>query len=288
MATSDVAKPADLHVPKLTTSNYKIWCELVIEALEGRGIWEYVEGDVTKPQDEKDKEQLRIWRRNNAVAVGIIKGTLSDSQLGHVMGMRDAKEVWATLKGIHQTTDDARIQSLIAEFIQFRLCTTIDEGASTLTRLQSEIGTLDSASKPSDAVKVQTLLAGLGSEYESTLAALQASKTKKFEEVVSQLRMAETRLNGPRTMGPQLARYTSARRKNDVGKEEIKKRRCFHCGKPGHFIKECEDFLAEIRQQILDEKEDDKHQEKKHTTAMTRSPGAWSVSHRNQESDTPW
>jgi hypothetical protein len=39
--------------------------------------------------------------------------------------------------------------------------TTIDEGASRLTRLQSEIGTLDQASKPSDTIKTETLLAGL-------------------------------------------------------------------------------------------------------------------------------
>ena len=203
MGTSDIAKLADLHIPNLTATNYKIWRELVTEALKGRGIWEYVEGDVTKPDEHaRNKEQLRKWCRNNAVAVGIIKGNLSEGQLGHVIGMRDAKEVWDTLKGIHQTTDDARVQSLIAEFIQFRMSTTIDEGASMLTRLQNEIGILDRESKPSDVVKVQTLLAGLGSEYEATLAALQASKTKKFEEVVAQLRMAETRLKSQDTAGP--------------------------------------------------------------------------------------
>jgi gag-polypeptide of LTR copia-type len=95
------------------------------------------------------------------VATGLIKGALSETQLGHVMGIRNAKEVWDTLKKVHQTDDKARVQSLLAEFIRFRLDTTIDEGGSRLTRLQSKIGNLDSASKPSDAIKTETLLASL-------------------------------------------------------------------------------------------------------------------------------
>jgi len=243
MASLTLAKPADLSIPKLTTANYKIWKELATAALKGRGIWGYTDGSVKEPKEKADKD---IWYRNNAMAVGIIKGSLSDVQLGHVMGVDDAKTVWDILKGIHEMADDARVQSLIAEFIQFRLHTTIDEGASTLTRLQSEIGTLDSESKPSDAVKVQTLLAGLGLEYESTLAALQVSKTKKFEEVVAQLRIAETRL-ADKDMGDQHRAYRTVR--SGFNKPRTKRMTCFHCGEAGHFIKECEEF----RQQVKDE-----------------------------------
>jgi hypothetical protein len=290
MSTLIAAKPAEITIPKLTTANYKIWSELIVEALDGRGVWDCVNGTEKKPKDDPGK----VWQHNNAIAAGIIKGALSESQLGHVIGVRDAKEIWATLKRIHQTTDEARVQSLIAEFIQFRLCTTIDEGASTLTRLQSEIGILDNESKPSDVVKVQTLLAGLGSEYESTLAALQASKIKKFEEVVAQLKMAEIRLKGQgwtkedqnlvrRTIGPNRPRI-------------IKERTCFHCGETGHFIKECEEFLAEIRQQILDEQREGMHQERNQRTARSarRTTGssegfrARGVSHEPDISERAW
>jgi hypothetical protein len=110
------------------------------------------------------------------------------------MGMRDVKEVWDTLKKIHQRDDYARVQSLLAEFIKFRMDTTINEGASKLIRIQSEIGMLDSASELSDAIKTETLLAGLGPEYEATLVGLDASSTADFEETVSKLKKAETRM----------------------------------------------------------------------------------------------
>ena len=114
------------------------------------------------------------------------------------MGMRNAKTVWDTLKRIHQTDDRARVQSLLAQFIRFRPGpnTIIDDSVSTLSRLQSEIGNLDSTSKPSDAIKIETLLASLGPVYESTLAGLDASDTVGFENVVAKLKRAETRLKG--------------------------------------------------------------------------------------------
>jgi hypothetical protein len=53
---------------------------------------------------------------------------------------------------------------------------------------------LNSALKPSDAIKIETLLAGLGPEYEVTLVGLDASDTTDFKNTVSRLRKAKIRL----------------------------------------------------------------------------------------------
>jgi hypothetical protein len=45
------------------------------------------------PGRPEEKDQLQIWVQNNAIASGIIKGALSESQLGHVMGIESAKDV---------------------------------------------------------------------------------------------------------------------------------------------------------------------------------------------------
>jgi hypothetical protein len=280
-------KAADVQIPKLTARNYNQWRELITPCLKGRGIWGYVVGDVKKPTD---LSQQQIWTENDAIAVSIIKSSLSDAQLGHVMGIDDSKEVWDTLKRILQRDDTARLQSLIAEFIKFKLSdTSIDEGASKLTHLQNEIGAIDSTSRPSEAIKVQTLLASLGPEYEIIRTAINASGISEFEDVVSRLRQAEDRIKEQNPPGVyqsegNLARMTTAKK---YGMKNVK---CYYCGELGHFIKDCEEFRDEIKREISDEKE--AHSEKGHkasavTTATAERARAWGV-RQKQEPDTAW
>jgi hypothetical protein len=241
-----------------------MWSELTTEALKGRAVWEYTQGEVARPED---KDQLQIWVQNNAIASGIIKGTLTDSQLGHVMGIESAQEVWDKLKTIHQSDGTARVRSLLGEFMRYRLVTTIDDGASALTRIQNEIGNLKTTSRPSEDMKIEALLASLRPEYEFIVAGIDVSDTTKYKDVVAKLRKAEARLKGQDYSQGQgydqiRANFTitgKGRKKgkdinNDTDQEDVdKKKKYFHCGETGHFIKECEDFLTEIRQQILDE-----------------------------------
>jgi len=293
MATLTASKPADLHIPKLTTSNYKVWSELTTEALKGRAVWEYTQGEVARPED---KEQLQIWVQNNAIASGIIKGTLSESQLGHVMGIESAKDVWDKLKTIHQSDGTARVRNLLGEFMRYRLVTTIDDGASTLTRIQNEIGNLKTASRPSEDMKIEALLASLGPEYEFIVAGIDVSDTTKYEDVVAKLRKAEARLKGQGYSQDQgynqghdqiranLTTTGKGRKKgkdinqdnNDTDQEDVgKRKKCFHCGDTDHFIRDCEEFLTEIRRQILDEmgiEEDTQGPEKNHTAARMTGP----------------
>ena len=63
----------------------------------------------------------------------------------------------------------------------------IDEAASKLSRLQSEIGSLDAQLKLSDTLKTETLLSSLGPEYDATMAGLDVNGTASFEEVILRL-----------------------------------------------------------------------------------------------------
>ena len=284
-------KAADVQIPKLTARNYNQWRELITPCLKGRGVWGYIDGDVKKPIDPS---QQQIWTENDAIAVSILKSSLSDAQLGHVMGIDDSKGVWDTLKRILQRDDTARLQSLIAEFIKFKLSgTSIDEGASKLTHLQNEIGAIDSTSRPSEAIKVQTLLASLGPEYEIIRTAINASGISEFEDVVSRLRQAEDRIkeqDPPDVYQPEnLARMTTTKRHG------MKKIKCYYYGELGHFIRDCEELRDEIKQEISDEKEE-QHSGKgfKASAVTTRSSEmpekarAWSVNYQHHETDRAW
>ena len=70
----------------------------------------------------------------------------------------------------------------------------INKGVLKLTYLQNEISAIDSTSRPSKAIKVQTLLASLRPEYKTIRTAINASGISEFEDVVLRLRQAEDRI----------------------------------------------------------------------------------------------
>ena len=80
--------------------------------------------------------------------------------------------------------------------MRYRLVTTIDDGASAFTRIQNEIGNLKTASRPSEDMKIEALLASLRPEYEFIVAEIDVSDTTKYEDVVARLRKTEAGLNG--------------------------------------------------------------------------------------------
>ena len=102
-------------------------------------------------------------------------------------------------------------------------------------------------SKPSDLIKIETLLASLGLEYESTLAILEVSDTIEFESVVSKLKKAKVRLKGQgmTTEGQNLAHYTFTRNINSYDSLCTKKGVYFYCSKLGYFKHECKKLLIE-------------------------------------------
>ena len=129
--------------------------------------------------------------------------------------------------------------------MRFRLepTTSIDEGASTLTRIQCEIGNLKKSAQPSEDLKIEALLSALGPEYEPIIASLDSGATLVYEDVVARLRKAEARLKGVDTATATDAKayFTTANQRQ--------KGACHHCGKKGHYKRECQKWLAERSQQ---------------------------------------
>ena len=90
-------------------------------------------------------------------------------------------------------------------------------------------------SKPSNTIKIKTLLSGLGLEYKSTLVILKVSDTISFKNIILKLRKAEARLKNQRIT---LKSENIARRINTRGHNLLrtkKKGACFYYSKPRYF-----------------------------------------------------
>ena len=118
---------------------------------------------------------------------------------------------------------------------------------------------------PNQATQIRIFLKNIGSAHETWVKLKKISAREKLPELEDLANdLVDEAREHPNEELENQARFTSHKKpwnskgrhqaENDDDAANQRKRRCFHCGKPGHFIKECEDFLAGIRQQISNEK----------------------------------
>ena len=231
--------------PVLDESNFIDWLDLVETVLLSKGLWEYASGDATKPSEpDKAKE----FEREDAKATAFLKMAAGREQRAHLLGLASSKKVLDKLKGVHQVSQQERVQNLLSKFHSFTAQDSIDLSASRLTQLQLEIAAADPAEKPSDTSKKTVLLQSLPEEYQSTVFALKAAGLSKasFDDVVQRLKEVETALKG--RAGRSANNLARAARQRTVesaqdGRSPRKKDRrnveCYQCHKKGHYRSEC-------------------------------------------------
>ena len=85
------------------------------------------------------------------------------------------------------------------------------------------MGNLKAASRPNEDMKVEALLASLGSKYKFTVTVIDVSDTTKYGDVVTKLRKAEARLKSQRQGQGQfqnLTNFTTTGGSNKNGRKE--------------------------------------------------------------------
>ncbi|KAK0596680.1 hypothetical protein LWI29_018003 [Acer saccharum] len=104
----EVSKPINVE---LDGSNYIFWSQCMEDYLNGRGLWEIVDGSETQPADT-DVRKLKEWKMNNSKIVSWIRSTCKTSVALSIGKATSAKSVWDKLKSTYLQTDFARAYQL--------------------------------------------------------------------------------------------------------------------------------------------------------------------------------
>jgi gag-polypeptide of LTR copia-type len=88
----------------LTENNWSDWKRRMIPILDICELWEYANGNIPKPDNTADPNNIRNWQANDKLAKLIILQNISKNQLQHIDQDQSASDIWKTIMFLYQTT----------------------------------------------------------------------------------------------------------------------------------------------------------------------------------------
>jgi hypothetical protein len=99
----------------LTEDNWHLWRDDLELTFNVCGLRDYVEGSLQCPDKTTDPVGASNWIYNDDYTRKVIRDRMSASQKYHITHCKTAQEMWAALKGIHQTCGDQTENYLLRE-----------------------------------------------------------------------------------------------------------------------------------------------------------------------------
>ncbi|GAV58726.1 UBN2_3 domain-containing protein, partial [Cephalotus follicularis] len=185
---------------KLKQNNYLLWETQIISLIESQGLLGFINGDTPSPAQEIDQNGIQIinidytsWVKTDKLIKAWITGTLSEEELGHVVGTKSSNELWKVLSDTFSQASEARefeLQSMMQyhKKTESMTLTQYVSGFKTIFDQLNEIG------KPvPDKTKVFLLLTNLGPTYEAFSTTMLKPPVPTYFEIIPLLHSHELR-----------------------------------------------------------------------------------------------
>ncbi|KAF5451286.1 hypothetical protein F2P56_026403 [Juglans regia] len=159
---------------KLTIDNYLLWKAQIVPFLQGHQLYGHVDGSLPMPPSSIDNvpnPEHKKWVLQDKLIISTLNSSLSDSVLGQVLDCHTSAEIWTTLQNLFSARSSAHVCHT-----KFQLAT-LRKGPESVSdyynRAKSLAASLTAAGHVlSDSEFSISLLAGLGTEYESLVTFL--------------------------------------------------------------------------------------------------------------------
>jgi hypothetical protein len=223
----------------LDEGNHHVWKKFMKATLIKKGVWEIVDGTVTRPLGSVNSAAVRSFLRKQAEAIAEITLNVSASQLAFI-NSDDPAVVWEELEHVHQARGVASRLTLRRRFWKLQKADSqsmqafIGEARKLAFQL-TEIGVT-----VEDEEMILVLTGGLPASYDHLVVSLDATDPTNLtiDYVINRLINEEARQTNSDpdrakgTLNIETAYAARARR-------PIEQITCYKCGNKGHYQVNC-------------------------------------------------
>jgi hypothetical protein len=111
---------SQIAIEKLHKNNFQVWKFRIMNFLMGKGYWEFITSDETKPDLPENPTQQQIqanktWHEKARKVLYWLSVSVSDSMIVHIQDAKSPKQALDTLVKMYNTNTQARKMQLKQE-----------------------------------------------------------------------------------------------------------------------------------------------------------------------------
>ena len=227
------------NIEKLGESNFDSWSVQMKSVLVHLELWDVACGKLAKPEDPSE---AATWVAKDEKALASILLCVKPSQVIHIKKCSTANEAWRKLQTTYEPRGPARMVSLFKKLLHLKVYG--DDMVQYLNIFQETVEKLATIDVTvNEQILVIIMLSNLPDQYENFVVAIESRDTLPTLAALRIKLLEESQRRNGKEEGAAVSMETQAFMARTYGKKEKnnngKEKKCFNCGKLGHFAAKC-------------------------------------------------